>query len=221
MTSVSDGLVCVVRLAQISHPPGSMDQRHASLRTLQAQRKTLEARAATYSTLATKLATFQTTLAISVLDDTGDVTTALQNVVDAYNDLIAFSEEQNLAASRGEGASIARDPVLRGLRSALRERLRAEYSIRGEYKSVAAIGLEFDRSGRLSFTPVAVRDALQDGGTDGTALLVAQGLPPVLFPALGEVLAIYTDADGLLEGLKARLVQRAHVLANQIAALQE
>jgi hypothetical protein len=34
----------------------------------------------------------------------------------------------------------ARDPVLRGLRSALRERLGAEYLIRGEYRSVAAIG---------------------------------------------------------------------------------
>jgi hypothetical protein len=37
---------------------------------------------------------------------------------------------------------------------------------------------------------------------------------------LGEVLAIHTDAGGLLEGMKARLEQRAHLLADRIRALQ-
>jgi flagellar capping protein FliD len=217
----SDGFVFIVGVAQISHRPRRMDPEHASLRTLQAQRKTLAARAAAYSTLARKLSTLHTTLAIEVVDDTGSVTTALQNVVDAYNDLIEFSEEQNLAASRGDGSSIARDPVLRGLRGVLRKVFSAEYSIRGEYTLVAAIGLAIDRSGRLFFDPAALRNALQDGGSEAAGPIVARELLPGLVSALNEVLGAYIDADGLLDSMQAGLEQQAHLLGHRIAALQD
>ena len=106
-----------------------MEQEQTSLRTLQAQQKTLESRAATYRTLATKLSALQTMLAIAVRDEMSDVTAAMHRIVDAHNDLIAFAEDQNLAASRGDESSIARDPVLRGLRASLREALGAEYLV--------------------------------------------------------------------------------------------
>jgi flagellar capping protein FliD len=193
-----------------------MEQAQASLRTLQAQQKTLESRAATYNILAMKLSALQTTLAISVRTDISDVTTAMQRIVDAHNDLIAFAEDQNLAASRGDGSSIARDPVLRGLRAWLRETLAAEYPIGGEYKSVSMVGLDFDRSGRLTFTPAAMREALQNGDAEIASLLTADGLTPGVFPALTAVLAAYTSADGLLDRLKRRLDDHARTLTDRI-----
>ncbi len=193
-----------------------MEQEQTSLRTLQAQQKTIESRAATYNTLATKLCALQTTLAISVRDDMSDVITAMQRIVDAHNDLIAFAEDQNLAASRGDGSSIARDPVLRGLRASLRETLGAEYLIGGEYKSVSVVGLEFDHSGRLTFTPAAMREALQNGDADIASLLTADGLTPGVFPALTAVLAAYTGADALLDRMKDHLDDQARALTDRI-----
>lgn len=86
------------------------------------------------------------TATIAIGDDMEGAKDDIKKLVTAFNDLIKFAEDQNVAASTGDGSSIARDPLLRGLRGALRDQLAAEYSAGGPFTSLASVGLGFDLS---------------------------------------------------------------------------
>jgi flagellar hook-associated protein 2 len=145
----------------------------------------------------------------------------VDKLVNAFNDLIKFTEDQNLAASTGDGASIARDPLLRGLRGALRERLLADYAVGGEYTSLASVGLGFDRTGRLTFNKSTFDAAVQDGRDDVAALFSGKGTDKGVFTDLKETIALYTNADGLLKTTDERLDDQSRAISARIADLEE
>ncbi len=158
---------------------------------------------------------------ITVAEDVTKAKTTIKKLVDAFNDLVKFTEDQNLAASRGEGASIARDPLLRGLRSALRERLTSEYPQGGTYSSLALVGFEFDRTGRIQFKESKFNAAIEADRAGITALFSATGTSQGVFPALKEVLATYTEADGLLKDMRDRLDDQTKSIQTRIADLED
>jgi flagellar hook-associated protein 2 len=161
------------------------------------------------------------TATITVGDDMEGAKENVQKLVTAFNDLIKFAEDQNLAASTGDGSSIARDPLLRGLRGDLRDRLTADYAAGGEYSSLASIGLGFDRTGRLTFKAATFDKAVEDGRADVAALFSADGTDQGVFRQLKDTIAIYTDADGLLKTTGDRLDDQSRAISVRIADLED
>lgn len=161
------------------------------------------------------------TATITVGDDMEGVKDDVKKVVDSFNDLIKFAEEQNLAASKGEGSSIARDPLLRGLRSTLRDRLAADYVAGGDYTSLASVGLGFDRTGRLTFNQSMFDDAVEAARDDVAGLFSANGTDKGVFRELKTAIALYTDADGLLKTTGERLDDQTRAISVRIGDLED
>jgi flagellar hook-associated protein 2 len=161
------------------------------------------------------------TATITVGDNLDGSKQAIKNLVSAFNDLVKFTEDQNLAASKGDGSSIARDPLLRGLRGELREKLTAEYIAGGTYASLAAVGFEFDRTGRISFKESVFDAAVQSNRADVTALFGADGIDKGVFQSLKNVLETYTNADGLLKDMNDRLDDQTSAIARRIGDLED
>jgi flagellar hook-associated protein 2 len=161
------------------------------------------------------------TATITVGDDLEGAKEQIRKLVAAFNDLVKFTEDQNLAASKGDGSSIARDPLLRGLRGELRDTLTSDYLVGGAYSSLALVGLEFDRTGRLSFKESAFNAAVQNGRADVTALFAADGVDQGVFRRLKDVVATYSNADGLLKDMNDRLDDQTKAISTRIADLED
>jgi flagellar hook-associated protein 2 len=158
---------------------------------------------------------------VTIGDDLQGSKDQIKKLVAAFNDLVKFTEDQNLASRNGDASSIARDPLLRGLRNELRDQLTTEHPDAGAYTSLALVGLEFDRSGRLSFKESVFDTAVQDGRADVTALFSAEGTAPGVFRSLKDVVATYTNADGLLKDMGDRLDTQSQALDTRIADLED
>jgi flagellar hook-associated protein 2 len=161
------------------------------------------------------------TATVTVGENVDGAKDQIKKLVDAFNDIVKFTEDQNVAASTGDGSSIARDPLLRGLRGSLREQLTGDFAIGGAYSSLALVGLEFDRTGRLMFKESAFDAAIEQGRADVSKLFSGSGTAKGVFGSLKEVLATYTGADGLLKDMNERLDDQTQALSGRIADLED
>jgi flagellar hook-associated protein 2 len=162
-----------------------------------------------------------TTIAVDVTEDHAALKARIQNVVTAYNDLVKFAADQAAAAGRGDQASIGRDPLLRQLRSQLRAALSQEYATGGALTALSQAGIELTRSGTLSLDEARFAEAVAGGTTALSALFTGDGTTPGVFAGLDDLLAGYTQSDGLLPGARKQLTEQASRFSDQIAAMQE
>jgi flagellar hook-associated protein 2 len=156
------------------------------------------------------------TTTVTVAEDLGTTKDRLTKLVDTYNDLAKFVEDQNAAAAKGDTSSLARDPLLRGLRNVLRNALTAEYSSGGNVSSLAAVGIQFERTGRLSFNTGTFDQAMAGGFGDIRNLFIGDGTNAGAFTSLKQQIGTYTSTDGLLKDSKDRLSQQVTALNGRI-----
>jgi flagellar hook-associated protein 2 len=170
-------------------------------------------------TLLKKDAAATSTLTIS--EDLTSTKAAVQKVVDAYNDFVKFAQDQLTAAGKGDQSSVARDPLLRSLRFALRNALTSDYEAGGEYASLATVGLTLDTSGRLNFSSSKFETALVTDRDAVVGLLTGDGTTQGAFPALVDLVKSYTKSDGLLRDTRSRLDEQVTALTRRISDLAE
>ncbi len=144
----------------------------------------------------------------------------LQKVADAYNALIKFNDGQRSAAASGDTSSIARDPMMRSMLSMLRQRLSAEYTAGGTLTSLAAVGLEFDRTGKLALNTTTYDSVAGKNSGDLQKLFAANGADKGVFRVLQDVVKIYTSTGGLLRGIQDRLTSQGDALGRRMITLQ-
>ena len=161
------------------------------------------------------------TTTISVAEDLGTAKTKIGKVVDAFNDLVKFAEDQNTAAGKGDASSVGRDPLLRGVRNALRNAFLGEYTAGGSFSSLAAIGIEFQRTGRMTFNAGRFDAASASNFTDVRRLFAGDGANKGAFTTLADLVQEYTKADGLLKDTDDRLTQQVSALDKRIADLTD
>ncbi|MDH4065332.1 MAG: flagellar filament capping protein FliD, partial [Acidobacteriota bacterium] len=65
----------------------------------------------------------EASIVVEVATDPSALVTKLEAFVSAYNDVVKFANDQAAAAGKGDQSSIARDPIVRQLRSSLRSAL--------------------------------------------------------------------------------------------------
>lgn len=156
-------------------------------------------------------------LSLVKADDTNPVTVRLtrdttgaadlvKKFITAYNDLVTFARDQNTAAIAGK-ASIGRDPLLRGLRDALRNAIGDEYA-GGTQTRLAAIGIGFDMTGKMVLDAERFEKALEASPSDVQQLLSGTDGKGGAFGALGKVVDEYTQSGGLIGSTRTRIDQQ-------------
>jgi flagellar hook-associated protein 2 len=155
-----------------------------------------------------------TVVTVKVNRDTTAAKDLVKKFITAYNDLTTFAKDQNTAAIAGK-ASIGRDPLLRGMRDALRNAVNGDYDDGGAYTRLAAIGIGFDMTGKMTldeklFEKAAAKPTdLQQlmSGADGTS---------GAFGAMTKLVEEYTQTGGLLGSIRERNDEQIRGLSRRI-----
>jgi flagellar hook-associated protein 2 len=143
------------------------------------------------------------TATIRVGKNTSGATDLVKKFITGYNDLTTFAKDQNTAAIAGK-ASIGRDPLLRGLRDSLRNAVSDEY-LGGTRTRLAAIGVGFDMSGKMTLDSTIFEKALTDSPADVQLLLAGSDGTGGAFGKMTKVVEDYTETGGLLGSTRTRI----------------
>jgi len=142
---------------------------------------------------------------IEVTESAEEAKSQLDEFVKAFNDLMSFITEQSTAAAAGK-SSIARDALVRSLKSGLRDAMQAEYLGSGTpYTRLSTIGVESDRTGNIQLDAAKLKSAILDNATAVRQLFVGMTGTGGVFGALQAQVASYTKAGGLVQSAKDRL----------------
>ncbi|HEY6359609.1 MAG TPA: flagellar filament capping protein FliD [Vicinamibacterales bacterium] len=159
-----------------------------------------------------------TTVTVKVDRDNDKAKALINKFISAYNDLQTFAKDQATAAIAGK-ASIGRDPLLRGLRDALRSASMDEYS-GGTLTRLAEIGVGFDMSGKMildsdvfnsaiSASPAAVQTLVSGATGDGGA-----------FGAFATLVEDYTEAGGLVALTRQRIDEQVTGIGKRLDTME-
>jgi flagellar hook-associated protein 2 len=159
------------------------------------------------------------TVTVSVTEDRSASVEELEAFATAYNDLLKFLDEQSAAVASGK-PGIGRDPLVKGLREALRSGIMGAEA-NGTFTRLAEVGVHFETTGKISIDEARLESALESsldgvkelfGGTDGSS---------GRFGALKTMIESYTEAGGLVADIRERIDTQVTGLGKRIDTLEE
>lgn len=156
-----------------------------------------------------------TAVTVSVTEDAGSTEDLAQAFVDAYNNLVTFSLQQNGTSG------IARDPLFRGLRNELRSVLSAAYTSGGSLDYLGQAGIEFDRTGKLTINTTLFQETLSSSPTALRDLFMGDGENEGVFSTMTATIERYTDTGALLSSMRDRLDDQIAAMDDRLAAMEE
>jgi flagellar hook-associated protein 2 len=150
---------------------------------------------------------------VTIATDYTAVETKVKAFITAYNDLMQFMSDQSALAQKGDAKNIARDPILRSLKTALRGAITAEHDL--AVSSLGAAGIEFEGVSELALSPTRFREAM-----DASAGAVVD-LFTAAFGAIETALEDYEASDGILAAARAQRTDYSKTLRDRIIDLEE
>jgi flagellar hook-associated protein 2 len=156
---------------------------------------------------------------ITITASTESVRTLVEKLVAAFNDIVKLLNEQQAAAARGDANSIARDPLVRTLRRTMASVLGAGYG--SSLTHLASAGLEFTRSGELTFDGAAFDAAMQGGKDPVRSLFGGADGSGGAFGTLVATIAQYSDAGGLVPAAQNRLDAQMTAITKRITEMED
>lgn len=143
----------------------------------------------------------------------------LNSFASAYNDLIKFVKDQNDASANGRPA-IGRDPLVRGLRDALRATILESEDGAGEFDRLAQIGIQFDAMGKMSINKNVLNAALDASPESVRQLFGGGDGKGGRFGELNNLISGYTEAGGLVSDMRHRIDDQVARLGSRIDTLE-
>ena len=138
----------------------------------------------------------------------------LEGFVKAYNELIAFLNEQGSAAANGK-SNIARDGMVRSLKAELRTAMQQEYAAAGaDYSRLSTAGIEFQQTGTIKVNALRLGAALKASSTSVRTLFDAA------FAEIKAQVEDYAKSGGLIQGAKDRLKDQIGKIDNRLESMQ-
>jgi flagellar hook-associated protein 2 len=156
------------------------------------------------------------TVGVDVSPDSSALADKVNAFVAAYNNIISFIDDQRTSAANGDTSSIGRDPLLRNLRSNLRDELLGVYGS-ASFARLTEVGVEFTRDGTLSLNQAKFDEAVATDGDDVRTLFAGTG---GAFPAVEAMLDTYSGSGGIIPSVQARMNQQVTSMNDQISAMQ-
>ena len=158
---------------------------------------------------------------ITITGDRSSLKELVEKVRLAYNEVVSFIDDQQLAAKEKNPASIGRDPLVRDLRSQLARVLNTERTIPGGlFTAVSQVGLGFSRTGQLEFNQAEFDSALDRDAVGVQNLFRGSGAVTGAFSDLSATIASYTSAGGLLPTAQTRLNDQVLKIGQRILRLR-
>ena len=157
------------------------------------------------------------TIGINVTSSPAALKTRLEAFVKNFNDVIGFYTDQQTAQAKGDAGSLARDPMVRQVRTQLRSSLTAAYGT-GDFTRLSQIGLEFTLTGTLKLNNTVFEKALTDDAEGVMALLAGDN---GAFAGVVTALETYTSTDGLFKTSKDRLTAQVRAMDTQLFQAQD
>ncbi len=157
------------------------------------------------------------TIGINVTSSPAALKTRLDTFVKSFNDVIGFFNDQQTAQAKGDAGSLARDPMVRQIRTQLRSSLTAAYGT-GDIDRLSQIGVEFTLTGTLKLNSTVFEKALTDDADGVMALLAGDD---GAFAGVVSALEVYTNTDGLLKSSKDRLTVQIRAMDTQLFQAQD
>jgi flagellar hook-associated protein 2 len=159
-----------------------------------------------------------TNVVVSVSRDVDKAKELVTSFITAYNNIVTFMKEQSTAAISGK-ASIGRDPLLRGFKDNLRDAMLREYT-GGTFTSLPAVGIGFDRDGKMTLDSDAFEEVMSSSVTDVQRLFSGADGESGAFGRLSGVIDDYTESGGLVAIIRERLDAQVTGLNTRISNME-
>lgn len=151
---------------------------------------------------------------VEVTESSASAQKELEGFVKAYNDLMAFLNEQNTAAASGK-SNIARDGMVRTLKAELRAAMQAEYPAAGDdYSRLSTAGIEFEQTGTIKINATRLGEALKASSTSVRTLFDAA------FAEIKAQVEDYAKSGGLIQSAKNRLKDQIVKIDGRLESMQ-
>ena len=157
------------------------------------------------------------TVSVGVARDDESLTSRIDAFVTAFNDLTAFEKEQKTAAGKGTPGALGHNALLRSLHGTLRSIL-GGLGGGGTFTRLSQIGIEFSRTGELTFDKEALTSALQSDAP-GVYALLGDSQTGVL-TSMNRTITEYTRSGGLVPGARTRLTEELSRLERRMDEMQ-
>lgn len=154
----------------------------------------------------------QKTIVVNVARNDKAILDKVDTFAAAYNDLVKFATDQTAAAAKGTTGTLGRDTVLRSVRNTLRTALSDTFGA-GAYTTLSQVGIEFDKTGRLTVNQTALGGALTANASAVESLFADPSSGA--FKALRTILDEYTQAGGFVPSARTRLSDEARRLSQR------
>ena len=155
-------------------------------------------------------------IVITITGDRSSIKAMVDKVRLAYNEVVSFIDDQQLAAKEKNPASIGRDPLVRDLRSQLARVLNTERTVPGVFTAISQVGLGFTRTGQLEFNDATFDAAMDRDATGVQNLFRGSGAATGAFGDLATTIATYTSAGGFLPAAQTRLNDQVSRIGERI-----
>jgi len=124
----------------------------------------------------------------------------LDQFVKAYNELIELSENYGKVGD-GNSGILSGDSLLRGVMSKVRNELSSNFDFGSDGKtSLAQLGVETDRYGKLSIDDSTLNDAIKENIDNVQSFFIGTDAKPGFAAAVDQLLDFYTESDGVIQG---------------------
>jgi flagellar hook-associated protein 2 len=159
-----------------------------------------------------------TTVTVTVSRDSDQAETLINKFISAYNDLQTFVKDQQTAALAGR-ASIGRDPLVRGLRDALRSAMMDDYA-GGPMTRLAAIGLGFDQSGKMVLDQELFEEKVTASPGDVQMLVSGAAGDAGAFGAIVSKIEAFTQTGGLVASSRERIDEQVSAIGDRLDTME-
>lgn len=155
-------------------------------------------------------------IVITITADRNSVKELVRKVRLAYNEVVSFIDDQQLAVREKNPSAIGGDPLVRNLRSQLARVLNTDRAVGGTFSAIAEVGLGFSRTGQLEFNEAEFDAAVERDSAGVQALFSGSGGVAGAFSALSTTISTYTSAGGLLPTAQLRLTDQLSRIGERI-----
>jgi len=137
---------------------------------------------------------------VKVSEDNSNIKETLDAFVKAYNELIDLNENYSKVGD-GNSGILSGDSLLRGVMSKIKNEMSSNFDFGNDGEtSLAQLGIETDKYGKLSIDDSMLNDAIKENSNNVQSFFIGTDAKPGFAGAVDQLLDFYTESDGVIQG---------------------
>jgi len=137
---------------------------------------------------------------VKVIEDNSNIKETLAKFVEAYNELIDLNENYSKVGD-GNSGILSGDSLLRGIMSKIKNEMSSNFDFGNDGEtSLAQLGIETDRYGKLSLDDSKLNDAINENVGNVQSFFIGTEVKPGFAGSVDQLLDFYTESDGVIQG---------------------